>query len=265
MKVKEVQVKTLIKTITKRDVLFHGKYTIDPYQNCEFGCIYCDSTLDDTIYVKTNALDLLNNELSQLSLGRIIIGSVHDPYQPVEQKFHLTHKIISQLSQTKFPVHILTKSPTILKDISIIKTMVRPIVTFTILGMKETFWKTIEPNAPSPTKRLQAMKSLSEQGITTGIALIPTFPLLTDNLVQDLVKKAKEYHASYFLYRPLFLQGKQKEIFFKCIKKSYPTIYLEYQQLYHNRQTPPSNYINTLNNSISNICKNLNLSTVIPE
>ena len=265
MNVKEVQVKNLIKTITKKDILFHGNYTIDPYQNCEFGCIYCDSTLDDTIYVKTNALNLLNQELTQLDLGRIIIGSVHDPYQPVEQKFHLTHKIISRLSQTKFPVHILTKSPTVLKDISVIKTLVQPIVTFTILGLEDSFWKTIEPDAPSPIKRLQAMKKLSSQGITTGIALIPTFPFLSDNHLQDVISKAKKYHASYLLYKPLFLQGKQKEIFLKHIKQSFPQIYTKYKELYHNSPTPPQRYTNTLHQSIINSCKNLNLSTVIPE
>jgi len=73
MNIKEIRVQQLIKTITKKDMLFHGNYTIDPYQNCDFGCIYCDSSLDDTVFVKINALEILKKELkADLEPNRVV-------------------------------------------------------------------------------------------------------------------------------------------------------------------------------------------------
>ena len=81
MDYKLINCDSLLKKITRKDNLFNGKYCIDPYQNCEFGCLYCDSSYDKTIFVKENADDILNNELKKVKKGLIIIGSVHDPYQ----------------------------------------------------------------------------------------------------------------------------------------------------------------------------------------
>jgi len=263
MNIKQIQVHQLITKITKKDKIFHGNYTLDPYQNCSFGCIYCDSTLDDTIYVKINSLKLLKEELPHLSKGRIIVGSVHDPYQPLEKKFQLTHDILNNLSKTNYPVHILTKSTTILDDLPIIKKLTDPIVTFTILGLQEKLWKTIEPNTPSPLKRLQTMKTLSGEGITTGIAIIPTLPNFPDQHFKELIQSAKQYQASYILHKPLFLQGQQKQEFLKKIKTAYPKIYQDYKMLYQNSPLIPCNIEDELTKTIQKICSSVNLPTSI--
>lgn len=265
MRIKEIQVKNLINTITKKDMLFHGQYTIDPYQNCSFGCIYCDSTVDDTIYVKINVVDILNTELQKLCPGRIIIGSVHDPYQPVEQSFHLTHHILSRLSQTPFSVHILTKSPTILNDIFLIKELNDPIITFTILGLEESFWKNIEPGAPSPLKRLQAMKIVAEHNIKTGIAIIPIFPFISKPLLKNLIRTAKQFNASYILHKPLFLQGLQKQKFLNQFNKHYPEFYKKYKMIYKNSPIAPSIYTKKLKDTILKTCHDQHIPTEIPK
>ena len=76
----------MLNKITTKDMLFGGNYTLDPYQNCEFSCKYCDSSYDEKIYIKTNAIELLEKELKKIKKGTIIIGSVHDPYQKAEKK-----------------------------------------------------------------------------------------------------------------------------------------------------------------------------------
>ena len=94
MEYKQIHCDSLLKKITKKDTLFNGMYCIDPYQNCEFGCLYCDSSFDKTIYIKSNAAKIIRNQLKNQEKGRIIVGSVHDPYQRIEMDFKLTKKIL---------------------------------------------------------------------------------------------------------------------------------------------------------------------------
>lgn len=262
---KEIQVDRLLKTITNKDMLFKGDYTLDPYQNCSFGCPYCDSSLEDTIYVKINALEILDDELKTVPPGRIIIGSVHDPYQPVEQEFFLTHRVLQRLLHSEFSVHILTKSPTILNDKALLKQLPDPLVTFTLLSLDEQYCTILEPNAPHPLDRLDAMKTLAEQGITTGIALIPVLPFFSETLLDGIITKAKDYHASYVIYKPLFLQGTQKQVFLKRIKNKYPTVWDKYQTLYSGEPTPPLSVMKPIFDHIQQMCTKLSLPTTIPK
>jgi DNA repair photolyase len=263
--IKEINVDSLIKKITKVDDLFKGNYTIDPYQNCSFGCIYCDSTLDNTIYIKLNAITILKKELHTLPPGRIIIGSVHDPYQPVEQKYHLTHEILNALSHTEHSVHILTKSTEVLNDLPLLQKLHDPIVTFTILSLDEKVWKTIEPFAPSPKDRLDAMHHLSNHEITTGVAIIPTLPFFSEKHVDQLIKNAKKHKAHYILHKPLFLQGEQKRSFLKKFQKNYPSHYVKYKKIYDEQQNPPENLLKQMNTLISDLCSTYNLPMSITE
>lgn len=263
MNIKEIKVDYLLKQITKKDSLFKGEYTLDPYQNCAFGCTYCDSTLDDTIYIKNNALEVLDTELQLYPTGRIILGSVHDPYQPVEQGFHLTHHILQRISLTDFSVHILTKSPTVLKDRLILKKLHHPIVTFSILCLDEQIYKTFEPNAPHPKNRFKALKTLSDNNITTGIALIPLLPFFSETLIDEVITEAKRNHATYVIYKPLFLQGKQKQVFLDHLKNKKPGLYDQYKQIYASTPTPSKKVMKPLTSQIEKTCEELNIKTSI--
>ncbi len=264
MNIKEINVQNLVKKITKKDTLFHGSYTLDPYQNCTFGCIYCDSILDNTLYVKFNASEILKKELPHLSNKRIIIGSVHDPYQPVEQIYRLTHRILKTLKKANQSIHILTKSTSIIQDLSIIKELTDPIVTFTILSLDEKIWKTMEPRTPSPQDRLKTMQILANNDITTGISIIPILPYINTDMLLDLIKAAKQHKASYILHKPLFLQGEQKLFFMEKIEKLFPEVYQTYQKLYYESRYPPQEYIDKISDRINTICAQNQLPTSIP-
>ena len=128
MNYKTIQCSFLLNKITRKDKLFNGEYTIDPYQNCEFRCKYCDSTQNDTIYIKDQIVNLLKNELKKTKKGRIIIGSTVDPYQETEKKYKNTRKTLEIIKQNNFPCHILTKSKLVLRDIDLLSSMIQSLI-----------------------------------------------------------------------------------------------------------------------------------------
>ena len=117
MEYRHARYDSLLNRISDRDLLFVGDYTLDSYQNCEYGCKYCDSALNKTVYVKTNAVELLKKEIEKIAKGTIIVGSVHDPYQKAEKNYGTTRNLLKIIEQHDFPCHILTKSNMIFKDI----------------------------------------------------------------------------------------------------------------------------------------------------
>ncbi len=138
MEYKHARYSSLLNKITNKDKLFTGDYTLDPYQNCEYGCIYCDSTLDETIYIKTNATQLLKKELEKNERGTTIVGSVSDPYQEVEKKYKTTRNLLKIIEQYDFPCHVLTKSNLVLKDIDILSKMKNCTITISIISLDKS-------------------------------------------------------------------------------------------------------------------------------
>jgi len=244
MKYETTKVDFLLNKITSIDKLFNGKYTVDPYQNCEYGCLYCDSGFDKTIKIKTNASEILDKELKKLKKGTIIVGSVHDPYQKAEERYKITRDIIKVINKHDFPCHILTKSDMILRDIDILLKIKKLRVTLSLISLKKKVNKYLEKNIPSPNKRLNTIKKLTKRGINAGLAIIPIIPFITDNEIEEIIKIAKNYDAKYILYKPLELKGDQKQYFFNFINKSYPKLLKKYEILYKDSYKPIDKYIN---------------------
>lgn len=261
MMYKEIRDHVLIKKITNKDKLFMGTYTVDPYQNCEFGCIYCDSTYDPTVYVRINAADLLEKELPNLQRERVIIGSVNDPYQPVEQTYQLTRRLLKILHKHGYPVHILTKSTLIKRDIDLLSTIDDVTVTFSILSLDTTLTQHLEKQVPSPEKRMKVMQQLADQGIHTGVAVIPILPYLVEDELETIVKTVSTYDASYLLHAHLELKGDQKNIFFSLLEQKYPMLLKKYQRLYENSYMPSMPYISQIDKRIHELCNRYHLKT----
>jgi len=260
MNYQSINVPTLLRKITFDDVLFNGAYTLDVYQNCAFGCRYCDSSYDKTIYIKKNAIETFKDEIKGLEKGRIIIGSVHDPYQPIEQKEELTRGILRIIEEQDIPVHILTKSPLILRDLDILKRLNDLRVTITILSTDTRIYQFFEEKAPTPQDRFQTIEHLSYNDITTGIALIPIIPYLTEHVLEDIVSMASQSFASYLIYKYLELKGDQKQIVFSLLDHIDPTLLPRYKKLYHQRYAPSNDYMKKINKKIEDICRRYNLS-----
>lgn len=261
MNYRSINVSHLLRNITFDDVLFNGAYTLDVYQNCSFGCRYCDSSYDKTIYIKKNAIETFESEIKTYEKGRIIIGSVHDPYQPIEQKEELTRGILQTIAELDIPVHILTKSPLVIRDLDILTRLNDVRVTMTILSKDPRIVQLFEENAPTPQDRFETIKELSNNDISTGLALIPILPYITESFLEDIVSMASQYDASYLIYKYLELKGNQKQIIFSLLDSIDIKLLSHYEKLYHERYSPSQEYMRTMNKIIESTCKRYNLLT----
>jgi len=193
---------------------FWTTYSFDPYENCEFNCVYCnkcatgygDSPRNSTsVNVKLNAPHVLVEELDQLRRkGVLRMGIWSDPYQPAEGKFRITGQILEILRDNEFPFAIGTKSDLILRDLDLISEMSKKIhccVALSFSTLDKKLGNLLEPNAPSPERRLEVVKQLSEAGITTGVWVAPIFPYWTDGEkeIGKIVEAAVENGAKFVL------------------------------------------------------------------
>ena len=262
MEYRSIRCDALLKTITKKDMLFQGDYCIDPYQNCEFGCLYCDSSFEKTVYVKTNAPAVLHQEIASAKKGMIIIGSVHDPYQPAENTYKLTRQLLQVIKQHEFPCHILTKSPLVLRDVDLLKTL-HCLVTVSIISLDPLVSQIFEHNAPSPNERLHIVRTLYYKGISTGVAWVPILPYITDMNGEYLVRAAHDANARYFLDEHLELKGDQKQIFEDILTRYYPRLTLKYQKLYQDDIKPTKSYRDMIDKKLKRYRTTYNISKKI--
>ena len=240
----------LINEVTKEDKIFGGRYLIDPYQKCDISCSYCDAA-EDTIYIKYNAPDLLRKEIKSLKKATVIIGSSTDAYQMIEEESKITREILSILLEEGFPVHILTKSNLVERDIDLLKERdVR--VTFSLSTLDDNLSKLLEPNAPLPSQRLEALKRLSKEGIRTGVAIFPVIPFLTEMDIEDMIKLSREAGASHLIYEYLELKGDVKERFLHIMGKYSPEIANKLRELY-SKSYKPKGY--NIDDRIKALCK----------
>jgi len=229
----------------KGDYFFGTSYNMNLYRGCQHACIYCDSRSAcykianfDNIEIKGNAIELLAKELaSKKKKGTVGFGSMNDPYMPIEKEQLLVRKALDLIYQRKFPAHIITKSDLVCRDIDLLQKIgkIYSAVTFSIITPNDELAKTIEPSAPLPSERFNAIKKLNEAGIYTGIAMIPTLPFITDNIqnIGQLIDKAKESGAQYIL--PSFgvtLREGSREHFYKHLKKSHPSCVESYKRTF---------------------------------
>ncbi len=247
----------------KRDSLFYGDYCLDPYQNCEFGCQYCDSSFENTIYIKKNIIDVLKKELTSINHGRIIIGSVHDPYQNAEKEYEITKRVLETIKDHNFSCHILTKSPLVLRDLDLI-TQLDCIVTISILSLNDKIVRIFEPVVPSPLERMRTLQTLRIPHIKAGIAFIPLIPYLSDTEIDTMFQAAQSNDAQYLLHKYLELKGDQKQHFRNLIKKHYPALLQRYNSLYEHNIKPDKTYMTELNDILSKYHKKYNIPAKIP-
>jgi len=159
-------------------------HALNPYGGCGHGCIYCyapELTYTewdewDTIKIRAGIEGRLGKELSNIK-GTVGIGTTTDPYQPAEERFELTRKCLIKLKEKKVRIHLHTKSDLILRDIPILKEMDGE-VAVTITSVDERISKIIEPNAPLPARRLNALKTLTDAGVNTYALAGPIMSVL---------------------------------------------------------------------------------------
>ncbi len=246
--VKEIQAKVLLGSVKQPDTWFGLRYNMNLYRGCQHQCIYCDSRSEcyqiedfSDIHIKTNALDLLKKELSRKRIkGTIGFGSMNDPYMPVEAIHKMTRQALEIIAQYRFPVHILTKSDLVLRDLAILRQIgkVYAAVTLTITTADDHLSKLVEPGAPPSSRRFRAIQTLAENGILCGVAMMPVLPFIEDNEenITAIVEKAHAAGATYIL--PAFgmtCRDRQRAYYYDKLDQLFPGVRQKYEHQFGNR------------------------------
>lgn len=241
----EITAKTILNHVKQPDTWFGLKYNMNIYRGCQHQCIYCDSRSDcyrlgdlAQIRVKTNALELLEDALPRKRvLGTIGFGSMNDPYMPVELEYRLVRGALEIISRAGFPVHILTKSDQVLRDLDLLRAIgeVYAAVSFTVTTADDSLAANLEPGAPLPTARYQAMRALADEGILTGVTMMPVLPFLEDDPgnIRQIIREAKRHGASYII--PAFgvtLRAGSRDYFYQKLDALFPGVKEKYIQAF---------------------------------
>lgn len=243
---KEIEARQILSPVKQPDTWFGLKYSMNLYRGCQHRCIYCDSRsqcygmdrFDQDVLVKTNAIDLLKDELSRKrSKGTIGTGSMNDPYMPLEKHEKLTQRALEAIAQFHFPVHVLTKSNLVLRDIDLLQqiSQVYTAVSFTITTADDELGKQVEPGAPNPSARFEAIQQLAGRGIYTGVLMMPILPYLQDSEanIRNLVKQAADNGAQYILASfGVTLRDRQRTYFYRELDKRFPGVSQQYMKTF---------------------------------
>ena len=163
-------------------------YCLNPYVGCQHACRYCYATFmkrftghrepwGDFVDVKVNIADALRRQLKRTRQGSLIIGTVTDPYQPLEDKYAITRRCLSALASSSLEVHILTRSALVVRDIDMLKEIGSVEVGFSITTNREDVKGIFEPRAPSIQSRIDALRTLHDAGLRTYVFVGPMLPM----------------------------------------------------------------------------------------
>ena len=280
--VKEIFAKTILNKHKKRDAWFLDDYSLNPYQLCDFNCIYCyirgskyGKSMNQSLAAKINAPTLLEKELlkraKRKEYGFIALSSATEPWMHIEEKYKLTRKCLEIIAKFKFPIHCLTKSTLILRDLDLLKEIdenaILPrdlsqlkhgvLVTISLSTLDEKIAKIFEPNAPKPKERLETLQKVEEQGFYAGVAYIPVLPFISDSneQIDEMIKIAKEFGADYVFVGTLTLYGIGKEIYYKVLEKRFPELLPKYKKLFKIFNQPSKEYQLSLEKKANKFCE----------
>jgi DNA repair photolyase len=236
LEVYEVEAKSILSKNDSPDISF--TYSLNPYQGCYHGCAYCyarpshqylgfgaGTDFERKLMVKTNAPELLRAAFQRRSWTgeSIVISGNTDCYQPLEASYRLTQRCLETCLEFANPVGIITKGGVIHRDIELLGRLAQRAavhVFVTIPFVDEESRRAIEPFAAPIERRFEALRRLSEQGVTTGVALAPIIPGLNDSHIPELLQRARDAGAQQAFMTLLRLPAEVKEVFFERIGAS---------------------------------------------
>lgn len=228
------------------------EWTINPYRGCEFGCKYCYARythefmeLRDTeqfereIFVKAFSPEEFRRELRRIPLGDgICLGTATDPYQPAERRFQVTRNILSMFAKERGrTLSITTKSDLFARDIDLLEIISKQNtlhVFVTVTTTNEHLARKLEPYAPRPSLRLEAISRLTSKGVRAVVLCSPLMPLINDSHanLSGVARAAKESGATYLMGGVLFLKPCAQKAFFPFLEESFPSLVRRYRERY---------------------------------
>lgn len=258
MEIKEKKVKS---AITKSN-LPDADFVLNPYIGCQHACTYCYADFmkrftahggenwGSFVDVKINAPETINKkQIKKDSL--ILIGSVTDPYQPIELKYEITRKCLEKLLEFQPRLEILTKSPIILRDLNLLKKFKNLKVGISIGILDEQLSRKLEPYVSSPRKRLETLKKLHEEGIKTYLFISPIFPEITN--YEELIDLSRGY-VDEILFENLNIRANNRSKIFDFLRENRPELIPLYEKIQKD-----NSYWNNLETKISKYCRQFNI------
>lgn len=214
--------------------------SVNPYQGCEHGCIYCFARpthaywnlgagldFETRLFFKPGLAQLLDRELRAPAYAckPINLGANTDPYQPVERELRATRGILEVLLAHRHPVTLVTKGALILRDLDLLaelatRNLVR--VYFSLTTLDDGLKRSLEPRASSPAARLRSIRALAEAGVPVGVLLAPMIPALNDHEMEDLLAAAAGHGAQRAGYLLLRLPHEVAQLFEQWLREHCP-------------------------------------------
>ncbi|MCO4318522.1 PA0069 family radical SAM protein [Phyllobacterium sp. 21LDTY02-6] len=233
--------RTIITRNDSPDISFDR--SINPYRGCEHGCIYCFARpthtymglsagldFESKLFAKPDAARMLDKELSRpgYQARTIAIGTNTDPYQPIEKKWRIMRDILQVLEEHQHPVGIVTKSALVMRDQDILARMAEKglaKVCLSVTSLDGRLARTMEPRASTPTRRLQALRSLADAGVPVGVMVAPVIPGLNDHEIERILDAAHAQGVREAGYVLLRLPLEVSPIFKEWLLRNYPDRY----------------------------------------
>ena len=228
-------------------------WTINPYRGCEFGCKYCyarythefmemwdGADFERKVFAKVTAPELLRAELrAAKDKGLpIALGTATDPYQPAEAQFGITRRILEVFADFEgLDLSITSKSGLILRDLDLLTKITekhRFSAHITITTLDARLARLLEPKAPPPCKRLEAVAELASAGIRVGVNVMPILPALTDAKgdLEELARRSAAAGAKFLYGNLLFLMPSAMKQFMPFLEREFPHLVKRYRRLY---------------------------------
>lgn len=245
-----------VKSVMTKSSLPVGGYSVNPYVGCPHACRYCYASFMKRFTGHTEPwgtfLDVKNwkpiTNPHKYDGERVVIGSVTDGYNPYEEEFHRTRRLLEELRGSDAEIMICTKSDLVLRDLDLLKSFPKVTVSWSVNTLDEQFCADMD-NAVSIERRLKAMRQTYEAGIRTVCFVSPIFPRITD--VKAIIEEVKDY-ADLIWLENLNLRGQFKGGIMTYIREKYPDLIPLYEEIYNKKRLE---YWQALEQDISNYAK----------
>ncbi len=230
--------KTIVNKVVSPDVGM--QYSMNPYQGCEHGCVYCYARnshefwgygagldFERRILVKRDAPRLLEEKLksSKWKACTIVLSGNTDCYQPAEQDYKITRACLKVFLKYRHPVGIITKNSLILRDLDVLRDLTTEqlvAVNVSITSLSEQTRRILEPRTATIKRRLETIKVLSENNIPVNAMLAPIIPGINSHEIMNLAKEVADHGALSFGFTIVRLNGAIGQIFTEWIRKTLP-------------------------------------------
>jgi DNA repair photolyase len=250
----EIHAKSILRKQKKIDSWFLSSYGMNLYRGCTHACAYCDGRAEKyqvdgefgvDLQVKINAIDILSRELdpkhkrTPWKPGYMLVGGgVCDGYQPAEIQYGLSRQVLQLLLHYSFPIHLLTKSSLIERDIDLIVALhekQRAIVSMSFSTVDDRISRVFEAGAARPSRRLQTLETMKKRGLPIGMFLMPVIPFVSDTpeQINASVLAAKNAGVDFIIFGGMTLKpGRQRDYFMHVLNNYNPILDVSYDVIY---------------------------------